>query len=420
MTFAFFLGAGNIIFPPIAGQLAGDKWLFAMAGFLVTAVGLPLIALLACAKAAGGIKKMAKPLPRWTVALLIIAIYSLLGPLFAAPRAALVSYEIGFKSSLSSVTEHGLVLFSGAFFVLCVAFSWSKGKLTSLIGRYLTPCLIAALSILSITVVMAPYGPIAAPSGAYQTISIAQGLIEGYKTMDTFAALMFGMLIINVLKQKGATCEQQISRELSKASLIAAACLGSLYVSLFYLGATSAFLVPDAQNGGQILSAYVVYLFSEPGLWVFSILVTLACMVAATGLLSACADCFSEKTPGVGYRAWLVLLALTSIVVANIGLTSLLKLAEPVLFLAYPVAIALVILTLLGSTIKSPKRAFQIVLSVALLSAIPDVIYHLNNEHWLAKVPFANIGLAWLLPTSVAIAFSLLVVKPSANKVELG
>ena len=77
-------------------------------------------------------------------------------------------------------------------------------------------------------------------------------------------------------------------------------------------------------------------------------------------------------------------------------------------------------LTLLGSMIKSPKRAFQVVLSVALLSAIPDVIYHLNSAHWLAKVPFANIGLAWLIPTGVAIAYSVLAIKPSVNKVELG
>lgn len=33
MLFAFFLGAGNIIFPPLAGQLAGDELIPTMLGF---------------------------------------------------------------------------------------------------------------------------------------------------------------------------------------------------------------------------------------------------------------------------------------------------------------------------------------------------------------------------------------------------
>ena len=37
MTFAFFLGAGNIIFPPMAGFLAGEQMGWAMLGFLVMA-----------------------------------------------------------------------------------------------------------------------------------------------------------------------------------------------------------------------------------------------------------------------------------------------------------------------------------------------------------------------------------------------
>ena len=54
MTFAFFLGAGNIIFPPMAGMAAGENMLTAMLGFLVTAVGLPLLGLIAVARIGGG------------------------------------------------------------------------------------------------------------------------------------------------------------------------------------------------------------------------------------------------------------------------------------------------------------------------------------------------------------------------------
>ncbi|MGL4919127.1 MAG: branched-chain amino acid transport system II carrier protein, partial [Plesiomonas shigelloides] len=63
MTFAFFLGAGNIIFPPLAGQLAGDHALYTTLGFLATAVGLPLISIIAVARAGGGLPNMTRDLP---------------------------------------------------------------------------------------------------------------------------------------------------------------------------------------------------------------------------------------------------------------------------------------------------------------------------------------------------------------------
>ncbi len=39
MTFALFVGAGNIIFPPMVGLQAGEHVWTAAIGFLITAVG---------------------------------------------------------------------------------------------------------------------------------------------------------------------------------------------------------------------------------------------------------------------------------------------------------------------------------------------------------------------------------------------
>ena len=43
MLFGMFFGAGNLIFPVHMGQLAGRSILPAVAGFIVTGVGLPLM-----------------------------------------------------------------------------------------------------------------------------------------------------------------------------------------------------------------------------------------------------------------------------------------------------------------------------------------------------------------------------------------
>ena len=44
MLFGLFFGAGNLIFPVHMGQLAGSNTWSAIIGFLVTGVGLPLLA----------------------------------------------------------------------------------------------------------------------------------------------------------------------------------------------------------------------------------------------------------------------------------------------------------------------------------------------------------------------------------------
>ncbi len=66
MLFGLFFGAGNLIFPLHLGQLAGANWLPAALGFLVTAVVLPLLSVLAIsATHAKGVYDVGLPLGKW-------------------------------------------------------------------------------------------------------------------------------------------------------------------------------------------------------------------------------------------------------------------------------------------------------------------------------------------------------------------
>ena len=49
MLFSFFFGAGNLIFPPILGQMAGENLVMATLAFCITGVGFPLLGVLAMA-----------------------------------------------------------------------------------------------------------------------------------------------------------------------------------------------------------------------------------------------------------------------------------------------------------------------------------------------------------------------------------
>ena len=83
MTFALFVGAGNIIFPPMVGLQAGEQVWGAAAGFLLTAVGLPVLTVVALAKVGGGVDALSAPIGTKAGLLLATVCYLAVGPLFA-------------------------------------------------------------------------------------------------------------------------------------------------------------------------------------------------------------------------------------------------------------------------------------------------------------------------------------------------
>src|SRR5690606_15153164 len=96
MTFALFLGAGNIIFPPMVGQSSGTQLWYSALGFLLTGVGLPLLTVVALARVGGGMSALTAPIGKGAGTLLGVLVYLTIGPLFATPRTANVSFELGF------------------------------------------------------------------------------------------------------------------------------------------------------------------------------------------------------------------------------------------------------------------------------------------------------------------------------------
>jgi len=402
MLFAFFLGAGNIIFPPLAGQLAGENVLPAMIGFLLTAVGLPLVTIIAIAVAGGSWGKLTQDLPVKAATIMSVLIFIIIGPAFAAPRTGLVAYEMAVKPFFAHADQIHLTIFSIVFFVIAMSFSWSQGKLIDVIGKVLTPVLFIGLIVLAGAVFFFPQGEIIAAQGEYLTHPLQKGFLEGYNTMDTFGALMFGVLIVDALRGKGITEHKATTKYLICAGLIAAVGLMFVYVSLFYLGATSSVVAAGADNGGVILSLYVQALFGSYGQVVLTIIVLLACLTTAIGLISACSDYFSSLT-SISYKKWVVINGVACAVVANVGLSQLIALSVPVLFALYPVAIALVVLTFLRNKLPNPRIAYRSVILVSLVFALVDAAKVAGVDVSAFNVlPLFDVGMGWLLPTVAA------------------
>ena len=96
MLFALFFGAGNLIFPALMGQQAGDHIFAAMSGFLLTGAGLPLLGVIAVGYSGSrDVQDLASRVTPWYGTLFAVMLYLAIGPLFAIPRTATVSFEIG-------------------------------------------------------------------------------------------------------------------------------------------------------------------------------------------------------------------------------------------------------------------------------------------------------------------------------------
>ncbi len=417
MTFAFFLGAGNLIFPTLAGFLAGENMPLAMIGFLLTAVSLPLITLIAVAKANGKVMEL---LPVWAATIFAISIYIIIGPAFAAPRAGLVAYEIGYKpfiaDSDSTFTFLGLVfnssqlLYTVVFFGIAMWLSLFPGKLLDNIGKLITPIMILLLLGLALSVAIFPSAEAGAAVGEYQAYPLVKGVLDGYNTMDALASLIFGMLIIDILRKKGVDEPKEQTKYLIRAALIAAAGLAFVYVSLFFLGAGAGELAAGVDNGGTILINYVDYHFGFLGQILLAAVVTLACLTTVVGLVSACAEYFNELLPKISYQVFVVIMSVACALVANVGLNQLIEISIPVLVTVYPVAIALVAVTFLTGRFPRPVFSHRAVLFVALLFGLIGGLSAAGVDmSFFECMPLFTEGMAWLVPTMVAIVICLFI-----------
>src|SRR5699024_6053261 len=141
MLFGMFFGAGNLIFPASMGQLAGRSIWQASAGFLITGVGLPLLGVAALGiSQENGLLGLSSRVGKRFGLFFTCALYLTIGPFFAIPRCATVSYTVGIERMLPG-TDQRLVLavFSLLFFGAVLFFSLRPGEILTWIGKVLNP-----------------------------------------------------------------------------------------------------------------------------------------------------------------------------------------------------------------------------------------------------------------------------------------
>jgi len=380
-------------------------------GFLVTAVGLPVVTVIALAKVGGAMDALSSPIGKVAGTILAAVCYLSVGPLFATPRTATVSFEVGL-APLTGESPLALFLYSLVYFVLVFWISLYPGRLLDTVGRFLAPLKIIALAILGIAAFVLPAGEVGIAEPAYVAAPFSQGFINGYLTMDTLGALVFGIVIVNAIRSRGVESPRLITRYAIIAGLIAGVGLALVYISLFRLGSDSHAVAAGATNGAAVLHAYVQHTFGTLGSSFLAVLISLACLVTAVGLTCACAEYFSRVLP-LSYKTLVILLAAFSLLVSNLGLTKLIQFSIPVLTAIYPPCIALVALSFCKDFWHEQGRIVAPVMLVAFLIGVVDAVKGSALGGYvpdaLAHLPLSEQGLAWLIPSLITLFVAFVV-----------
>src|SRR5690606_18438073 len=247
----------NIIFAPKLGQLAGTNTWVAMIGFLITGVGLVLLAIISLAISGGTVEKLAGLVGKKFGIIFSVLLFLTLGPIYVIPRTTSVVYEVSILPSISSFnmnTSIILFIFSVIFIALTVWLSMTPGKFVDRLGRIITPVFGGLLVILIVKSFITPMGSIGAPQEPYLDNIFLKGFVEGYYTMDVLAAFVFGGIFIKAIANEGITAKKDVSTTFIKAGIITVVGLALLQLSMAWIGATSVDAIGMGENGGEILA----------------------------------------------------------------------------------------------------------------------------------------------------------------------
>ncbi|PYF07596.1 branched-chain amino acid transport system II carrier protein [Ureibacillus chungkukjangi] len=415
MLFALFLGAGNIIFPPELGQNAGTEFLPSIIGFLITGVGLPLIGIIAVAKNGGDLQVVANRIHPLFSILFTGVVYLSIGPLFAIPRTGAVTYEIGIAPFLSeSAKASGLLITTIIFFAIVLYLSLNPSKMVDRIGKVLTPALLFVIALLAVKAFITPMGEFGEPHGVYATNAFSESFIQGYLTMDVLASLVFGIVIVQALQAKGITDRAKQVKTTIFAGIVAAVGLAFVYISLEYIGATSVDSIGYLGDGGSIIAQSAKALYGSFGNIILSVVIILACITTAVGLVSANATFFNKLFPKLSYKTLAVIFTIFSFVISNFGLSKLISITLPVLMFIYPIAIVLMFLVLFDQMFNRAPIVYSLALFATALVSLYDGIktagYSIGwYENILTLLPLYDQSIGWLVPAIVGLVIGWII-----------
>lgn len=393
--FSMFFGAGNMIFPPYLGLKGGTDWFLGFLGYYIADIGLAIVTLIAMARIKEN-EDIFSPIGKYAGGLLMFCIILCIGPFITIPRTAATTFELSVTPLLPNFN---MVFFYIIFFAIVLILCIKENAVIDIVGKVLTPLLFFDLLFLIIKGIITPIGEIAAPK---TNAIIGDGIEAGYQSMDVMAAIIFGVIIFNSIKSRGYHDENSKIKVSAAAGIVSGIGLMIVYLGLTYLGATTSSVYNMHTTRTELLVGLIQILIpGKIGLIFFSVIAGLACLSTAIAITSATAKYFALLTKQkISYKAFVIAICIFGTAVSCFGVEQLIKIASPILSVIYPPVLVLVLLSFFGRRLH--LYAYRLSAAAAFVMGVIGALPSFGiRPAFLYSMLFADIGLAWIVPSAV-------------------
>ena len=430
--FSMHFGAACMLFPVQWGKDAGSALWPVFAGILISGIILPYLGYLALARGNGTFLELTRRLsPGFGTFFVALTIF-VIGPLYMVPRMSAAAWSgIIQISGLETDSMLPVIAFSVVYYLITYWFVMNPGKVIDKIGKLLFPVLIIVVTAVIAKSLLHPICDTwAAPS--FDMHPVLYGFLEGYATADLQCALLFGIIVIEGIRNAGIEAGE-FNRNLTKIGLVG---LGLLAVTM--LG----HMIAGANTGGTIdltLSALytemVRVLWGNTGGILFNIALVTAALTTAVGAVSSTSEIWEEilaaRDPKVfTYRNFCIASCVLSAVVSFADLDTIVKVIGPVLDACYPPAIVIALFYCFCREHKKASRMLAakwavisaLIISVIQLGVRYSEMFGLGWDHLAGlyyRLPLAGYSLAWLPVSALIYIILSLLIKESLQQQSL-
>lgn len=418
--FAVFFGAGNLVFPPVIGIAAGEKWGIAILGLTLSGIILPIATILATDNMGGTFEGLCAPVAPWFLkaySVFFIIFILTVGP----PRQAGVGVETGIFGIFPSLQGNHVVriLLLAAYFGIVLYLANNPSRIVDIVGKYLTPFLLVMLLMI---VVLAVVHPIGAPARPEETGIFTYAFLQGYQTGDVAVGIALVSTFIASVKAKGYTERKERRSIVLLSALVAVLCLLVVYGGLLYLGATGSGKFADETDQTALLLALVHAVSGRFGTVALGIGIFLACLTTTIGVLSLIVNLTVDVSGGkVPYKGCLYVYAALCFLLACVGVSNIIRYTFAIFVFIYPMAIVLTLLGVFRRWVPN-HGAWKGAMFAATLVGIYEAVVTMNTsgitnlhlpllEQIYQKIPFSGDGFAWLVPGAICFIIGALIVK---------
>lgn len=361
--FAMLFGAGNVVFSLALGRDAGTMVWWAIGGFILTAVIVPMLGLVSSILFEGNYTAFLNRIGAVPGAIVAFACLILIGPFGGIPRCVTTAYA----AVKWYVPDFSLLYFSILASMIIYFLAFKKNNVVDLIGKFLGPIkliLLLAIIVVGLFFMQGTPSVVNLTSGS----AMFSGVTEGYSTMDLLAALFFASLIFASLKQKEPNLD---SKQLAIAGF-KAALFGSFLLGVVYTG----FCLVAAYHGSQVahidryelLNALAPFILGPRGGLLTNAAVAISCLVTALALTAVFAEYLHRVifVQQVSYGVALIITVILSGCMANLGFHGIMGIIAPCVVAFYPALIVLAFFNVLNKLFGVNQVVVPVLVTFAL------------------------------------------------------